>query len=146
MERLTVGIDTNIFIYFIEGCEEPYASESSNVIELIIKGNFNSIFSTLSLTEFLVFPLKENDKELYNSYLSFFGNFPNSKIVSLDEEIAIEAAKLRAKYNIRTPDSIHLATSITNQVNVFITNDLNLKKVKEISVLSPKEFVKKYSV
>lgn len=55
--------------------------------------------------------------------------------MDIDRQMGIESARLRAKYNIRTPDAIQLAAGLVNGAKVFITNDANLKKVKEIKVV-----------
>ncbi len=39
------------------------------------------------------------------------------------------ASRLRANYNIKTPDAIILATGISMNVDCFITNDIKLKSV-----------------
>ncbi|MCP4258155.1 MAG: type II toxin-antitoxin system VapC family toxin, partial [Planctomycetes bacterium] len=44
------------------------------------------------------------------------------------------AAKLRAKYSIKTPDAIQIATGVIMKADVFLTNDINLKNVNDIEV------------
>ena len=46
-----------------------------------------------------------------------------------------EAADLRARFNLRTPDAIQVATAIIAGAQAFITNDARLKSVTEIPVL-----------
>ena len=48
----------------------------------------------------------------------------------------LKAAELRAKYGIRTPDAIQLSSVICKKGDVFITNDIKLKAVKEIKVMT----------
>jgi len=50
--------------------------------------------------------------------------------------------KLRANYNINTPDAIQIATSLEVKADIFITNDANLKKISEIKVLLLSEMLK----
>jgi predicted nucleic acid-binding protein len=57
----------------------------------------------------------------------------------LDEGIAEEAAALRARHNLRTPDSIQLATAIRSGASWFLTNDAALANLSEISVLVLKQ-------
>ncbi|MBU2444010.1 MAG: hypothetical protein KJ666_00350 [Bacteroidetes bacterium] len=45
------------------------------------------------------------------------------------------------RYGIRTPDAIQFAIGIENNGTLFITNDKNLKKVKEIEVLVLEEYL-----
>ena len=53
----------------------------------------------------------------------------NLSIIDVDYKIADIASRLRANYNIKTPDAIILATGISMNVNYFITNDIKLKNV-----------------
>ncbi len=61
-------------------------------------------------------------------------HFPNLTIKDVDKDIAIISAKLRAKYKIRTPDAIFIATGIAENADTFITNDDQLKNIKEIKI------------
>lgn len=53
----------------------------------------------------------------------------------MDKDIATLAAKLRAKYKIKTPDAIFIATGIAEKAEIFITNDTRLKIVNEIGII-----------
>ena len=58
-------------------------------------------------------------------------------------EVSELSAKLRAKYAIRTPDAIQIAVGIIYGADVFLTNDSDLKKVKDIKVLILEDFLEK---
>ncbi|MGE5370590.1 MAG: type II toxin-antitoxin system VapC family toxin [Solirubrobacterales bacterium] len=45
-----------------------------------------------------------------------------------------EAARLRAVYNFKMPDPIHLATAIIHQADVFLTNDHRLASVRQLVI------------
>lgn len=53
----------------------------------------------------------------------------------MDKNLVNSVVDLRVNYNLKTPDAIHLATAIEHKADVFITNDKQLKKVKEIAIL-----------
>ncbi len=53
----------------------------------------------------------------------------NLSIVDVDYKIADIASRIRANYNIKTPDAIILATGISMNIDYFITNDTKLKNV-----------------
>ena len=52
-----------------------------------------------------------------------------------------KAAELRAKYGVRTPDAMQFAIGIENNGTLFVTNDKNLKGVREIDVLVLEEYL-----
>jgi predicted nucleic acid-binding protein len=58
------------------------------------------------------------------------------EMVQMDEAVSIKAAQLRAKYGLKTPDAIQLASVIRKKGDIFITNDRGLKSVKEIKILT----------
>ena len=60
-------------------------------------------------------------------------------MVSLEEKIADTASTLRAKYNIKTPDAIQVASSILAGARAFITNEPSLKRVSELDIIIMKE-------
>jgi hypothetical protein len=49
--------------------------------------------------------------------------------------LADSAARLRAKYGLRTPDALHLATAITGSATGFIGNDHAFQRVTELEIL-----------
>ena len=60
----------------------------------------------------------------------------NLLIVPVSSAIADKAAELRARYGIRTPDAIQIATALQGGSSIFLTNDRNLKKIHEIEVIT----------
>lgn len=55
--------------------------------------------------------------------------------ILLSQDIAEEAARLRAAHNIRTPDAIQVATAIHAGASFFLTNDDRLPALPELTVL-----------
>jgi hypothetical protein len=43
--------------------------------------------------------------------------------------VAERAAELRARYNLRTPDALQVATALVRRCEAFLTNDARLKRV-----------------
>lgn len=50
-------------------------------------------------------------------------HFPNLEWVPISREILLEAAGLRARYRLRTPDAIQIATGLRAGTTLAITND-----------------------
>ena len=63
----------------------------------------------------------------------------NFSMIAVDDVIADAAAMLRAKYGIRTPDAVQIASAIVGNSDAFLTNDRGLKRVTELRVLIPDE-------
>jgi predicted nucleic acid-binding protein len=132
-----IMVDTAPIIYLIE--ENKYYSD---VVEIIFKNFNNVIFSSvISLIEVLTKPIKNKRNDLVEKYTELLFNSEDFSIYPVDAVIAEKSAELRAKYNIRTPDAIQLAVGIVNNATLFITNDLELKKIKEIKVMVLKDYI-----
>jgi predicted nucleic acid-binding protein len=133
-EHKTIGLDSNILIYFIEA-HPSYQNVTTKLFESIEKGRNLGICSSLSLLEILVQPYRRKNDEPVNQFYALMTTFPNLFWKQLTLEIADLGARLRAKYSIKTPDAILLATAIQAGATGFVGNDLQLKKVQEIDTL-----------
>lgn len=129
-----VYLDTSILIYFFQE-HEKYSKILDKVFDLLERRKIIICFSSLLLTELLVDPFKTGQSDIAKNWLSYFKIAQNLEIIDLNPSIAVDAAFLRAKYNIKTPDCIHLATAMQKNKIVFLTNDNNLKKVEEVKVI-----------
>lgn len=128
-----IGLDTNVLIYYIE--EHPvFLKKVEPLIDRIVEGRATGITSYVTLLELLVKPIKERRFDLVEQYKEILTN--ELDMVLLDESVSLKAAELRAKYGIKTPDAIQLASVISKKGEVFITNDERLDVVKEIKVLT----------
>ena len=56
---------------------------------------------------------------------------PNARFIAVDIEAAAEAARLRSRYKLRTPDAILLAVAKGGGATAFLTNDRGFLKVRE---------------
>jgi predicted nucleic acid-binding protein len=91
------------------------------------------------LLEILVKPKREGLTKVVADYRDLLLTFPNLRFFPVGLQVSDLASTLRAKYSIRTPDAIQIATAITERASVFITNDEQLKKVEEIKIVLLKE-------
>ena len=129
-----LGIDTAPIIYFIEK-RDPYYAKMQTVVSAITNGSIAAYSSTMTLTEVLVQPLKVNNSALVEEYEDVLLNSPNFSLMPIDVTVSRAAARLRAQHNLKTPDAIQVATAIESQCEAFLTNDIGLKRVKELQIL-----------
>lgn len=129
-----VAIDTAPLIYFIE--ESPaYATVVDPFFEALQHGEFAVVTSVMSLLEALVVPLRRGDTDLARKYRDILSETRGLTTMSIFSSIAEEAAKLRASYNIRTPDAIQMATATFARAKFFLTNDKRLPSLPGLQVL-----------
>ena len=140
MERLEelyekiIGFDTAPIIYFIE--EGEYLKFIRPIFDMLDRGEVIGVTSTITLLEVLVLPYRLGYYKLVEKYCEILLNAKNMSIYPVINDIAIESAKLRAKYGMRTPDAIQVATAVYAGASYFLTNDRRLKKIKEIKVIT----------
>jgi predicted nucleic acid-binding protein len=132
LRNKNIFLDTAPLIYFIEG-NSAYQEKLSQIFESNNKGDFVFITSSITLLEVLVKPLRDKQAKLAEKYINILTNASGIEIFDVTNAVAIKAAELRAKYNLRTPDAIQLATSIEYNADHFLTNDLRLKSVLEVN-------------
>jgi len=134
LDNKTVFLDTSPLIYYIE--------ENKNYIKVLDKlftANAQNMFqfstSVLTLMEILVQPIRTNSSELVKEYENILCNSKTIDVYDFNIEIAKIAAKIRAQYSFKTPDSIQLATAISSNSDYFLTNDKQLKSFKEVEII-----------
>lgn len=129
-----LGLDTSPFIYFVER-NLLYVNLMREVFKRLTDGDFAACSSVITLTEVLVQPLRQNNPTLAYDYRDLLFNGANFRLLSLTASIAEIAAELRAKYNLRTPDALQIATALENGCDAFLCNDNGLKRIKELKIL-----------
>lgn len=130
-----VGLDTTPLIYFTEQNLE-YIEIVRPFFQAISNKEFAVVTSIVTLLEVLVVPKRNNDVETAQRYRDFLLEEDNVTTYILSQNIAEEAARLRAFYSIRTPDSIQMATAIHAGASFFLTNDMRLPSLSNLKVLT----------
>ena len=136
-----IFIDTAPLIYYIEDTHESYSKALDIFFELNSKMQVQLTTSTISLLEVLVIPLKTKNFELAEKYKFLLCQSNTFKVWNVDVEISAKAAELRAKYRLKTPDAIQVATAICSSSDYFLTNDKQLKIVSELRLLILDELI-----
>lgn len=126
-----IFLDTNFFIYHIEG-KEPCVQSTTPLFQWIEKGSLEAVTSTLTLLEMSVGPYKQRQLHLALSQIALLNQLPTLHIQELTQDIANAGAKLRAEHALKTPDAIQVATALHTGCKLFVTNDKRLAKIPDI--------------
>ena len=94
-----------------------------------------AITSVVTLTETLVHPLRNADTALAEEYRVLLLETEGIVSLPVDAATAHLAAELRARYALRTPDAIQIATAIGAGCDAFLTNDGGLRRVTELRII-----------
>ena len=130
----TIYLDAAPLVYYVE--ENPtYVKTMDVVIDLIENKPIQAFSSVILIPEVLMLPRRLGKTELVKTYQAILLNSRAFQLKVVSLQIATQATDLRAQYNLRTPDALHVATALETYCDAFLTNDLELKRVTEIKVL-----------
>ena len=124
-----VGLDTSILIYHLEYIE-PYSDLTEIAFSAIAEGLPRAVLSMIYVTELLVQPFARGEENRTAIFEQFILSLPNADLIAPTYTIAKEAARLRAKYAIRTPDALLISTALNEKAQAFLTNDSRLRSLK----------------
>jgi predicted nucleic acid-binding protein len=122
-------MDTAPIIYTVE--DVPiYAQAVDNRLS---DPEIERVVSDLSRMECRIRPLRDGNMDLLKDFDDYF-NEVVSEVISLSREVIDCTTEIRAQYEFKTPDSIHLAAACVAKCDVFLTNDHRLDRFDKISV------------
>ena len=139
MGRLTlpstgpVYLDASGFIYSVERIE-PYRTLLEPMWLQAQTGQFRILSSELFVLETLVKPLREGDTVVELLFRSLF-EASEVRLIPATRPLWEEAARLRAETGLKTPDALHAAAALHAGCTMFITNDDDFRRIKELPVV-----------
>ena len=130
----TVGLDAAPLIYFMEK-HPAFLPRVRPFFQAMRRGDFVAVTSTLTLTEVLIHPFRQDNIRLAEAYRDILLNANHLRTIPVTAEIAEAASRLRATHKVPTPDAIHLATAMHCGAEFFFSNDEDLPALPGLSVL-----------
>lgn len=129
-----VLIDTSVWIYHLEQ-HLQFGSPAGQIIENLEEGKFTGVASELTLLELTVRPLAMGRQDVADDYELLLEYFPNFELEPISREILMNAAGLRARARLRTPDAIQIATGLKAGATLAVTNDEAWRRVTAIETV-----------
>ena len=128
-------LDANAIIY---AAETPERFPSLGVVlDRVDLGDLSAITSALTLAEVLVMPLRKANALAVASYQNRLASGPTLTVADVSRDVLIRAATIRATTPaVKLPDAIHAATALVAGCDVFLTNDLRLRSVPGLRVVT----------
>jgi predicted nucleic acid-binding protein len=119
--------DTNLFVYLLN--RDPVFFESTAALRRrMLEREDELVTSSMTLGEIQVWPRRQGDLVRAKKYADAIRQV--STIVPFDEAAADLFAAIRDNLAIKPPDAIQLACAAALGVELFITNDHSLHRVK----------------
>ena len=120
--------DSMLFVYWLED-HPAYAPRVERIFQSMLTRGDRFCASYLSLGEVLAGPLKHKQTELAARIEQFFDS-GLLEMLPFDREAAARFAGLRAIERVTPADAIHLACAGSAGVDLFLTHDKSLHKLR----------------
>jgi predicted nucleic acid-binding protein len=139
--RDPVGVDTSVFIYFIE--EHPkFLPLIESLFREADEGRRELVTSALTLLEVLVVPYRSGDQLLAARYEAILTRSRGIRVTEISRGHLRAAAQLRAATGAKTPDSLQLVAALAGECKAFLTNDRDLPPVPGIRIVQLSSYLR----
>lgn len=128
----TVVVDTAPIIYVLEG-NPQFCDQFIGLFEAAQAGHLNLAISTITLAEVLTGPFKAGQTALAKRFENALSRY---NVLAVTPSVAVLAAQLRVRYQLRLPDAIQLATALDCGATAFVTHDRDFSRVTGIDILT----------
>ena len=134
-----VFVDTAPFVYYLE--QTPgLVNVARRFFRSCLGSQAELVTSVVTIEEFLVHPLRAGDHRLVENFYLFLDE-SRFRIVNVDRETAVSAARLRAYYpGYKGMDALQIACALRSGCSLFVTNDKQLRQTQEIRCVTLEEF------
>lgn len=134
-----IGLDTSIFIYYIEE-HSRFLSLLSPLFEEADRGERTLVTSAITLLEVLVVPCRAGNLRLADRYEALLGQSRGVRMVECDRGLLRAAAQIRAATGARTPDALQLSAAWQAGCKTLLTNDRRLPSIPAVRVQQLSDF------
>lgn len=129
-----IGLDTSVFIFQLEESRK-YIHLVHPIFRWLEEPASHAVTSAITMLELLVQPYRRSDVDTVNKFYALLSTYPNLRWVELTLPVADVAARLRAEFNLKTPDAIQVASALASQATGFISNDPAFRRLEKLDVL-----------
>jgi len=124
-----IYLDSSPVIYLVEQVAPFWTAVRTR----LSASGVGCVSSELTRLECLVLPLRNADARLVADFDAFF-TAEVSQMVPFTSAVFRRAAEIRARFNFRTPDALHLAAAVEAACDIFLTNDAQLTRFTGLTV------------
>jgi len=134
-------IDTAPLIYYLEA-HRKFGPLIKEIIDQTHTQNITIYSSVITITEVLPKPIQTGNQKLLKKFLDFIVHGTEVILITISADIAQTAGELRGKHGfLRTMDALQISAASVYETDIFLTNDLQLKRVPEVEVVVLKDLL-----
>jgi len=115
---MTLYLDASAIIYTVESTGNNHNAVEARINEVDRSPTGIVLTSRLSRLECRVAPLRDGKDKLLALYEEWFTR-RSVQLCEIDGEVIERATDVRAKFGLKTPDAIHIATAIRHHADVL---------------------------
>jgi len=119
--------DTNLFIYQWDN-NTPFQPTVHALRRKMLAAGIGLVTSSMTLGELMAGPRRNGQESIALQYKAALSQ--SATVVPFDDRAADLYATVRAQTRVKQPDAIQLACAASHGVELFITNDNNLCKLR----------------
>ena len=140
MESLVAGafprgallvIDSAPIIYTLAG-HPRLAARYSELFERHSVGELIFAVTTMTLAEVLTGPLAAGEEALAKRYRALLESW---RMIEMNADIAESAARIRARFKLKLPDAIQVASALAINAAALVTHDRDFASVRGLTVV-----------
>lgn len=126
-----VVVDTAPIIYLLEG-HAQFLPLFVGLFEAEARAELQIVISTITLAEVLTGPLRAGNDALAQRYEKALAHYTVAPVTSA---LAAMAARMRARYRLKLPDALQLATALDQEAVALVTHDRDFDRVEGLTIL-----------
>ena len=126
-----VLVDAAPIIYLLEG-HAQFLPLFKGLFEADAAGELEIAISTITLAEVLTGPLRAGNDALAQRYEKALAHYTVAPVTSA---VAALAARMRARYGLKLPDAIQLATALELEAAALVTHDRDFARVEGLTII-----------
>jgi predicted nucleic acid-binding protein len=131
-EGALVLVDAAPIIYVLEG-HDKFAARFAPLFARHAAEELHLAVSSVTLSEVLAGPLAAGEEAIAKRYRTMLESWG---VVDPSPDIAEQAARARARYGLKLPDAVQLATALAINADALVTHDRAFGKVRGLRILS----------
>lgn len=125
-------IDTAPIIFTLEH-HPRLASGYQPLFAAHATGRIRFAVTTVTLAEVLTGPLQAGEEALAGRYRTILESW---QVITLDPDIAVSAARLRAAQGLKLADAVQVASAIAIGADALVTHDRDFARVRGLRILT----------
>jgi predicted nucleic acid-binding protein len=130
-----IVVDTAPVIYLLEG-NERFLPRFLPLFRSAEAGQIQIAITAITLAEVLAGPLKAGKEALAERYEGALREGLGWRVLDISSDMAVRAARLRARYGLRLPDALQLSAALALGAHALATHDRDFgKAAREVTLL-----------